>query len=68
MVHESLRNLRFDRRLLHRRGWVSPDEHERELAALADVSDKIAPPEEESEAEAEGDAASGQEAAEKAGA
>lgn len=58
MVHEPLRNLRLDRRLEHRRGWLSPEERERALAALADASDKIAPPEEEaepaSEATAEG--------------
>ena len=40
MVHDSNRNLRLDRRLLHRRGWIPPEELEKELAALPDVSDK----------------------------
>jgi hypothetical protein len=52
MVHESLRKLRLDRRLLHRRGWIGEEELTKELAALPDVSDKIAPPE-ESHAEVE---------------
>jgi hypothetical protein len=40
MVHDSIRNLRLDRRLLRRRGWISPEELERELAALPDVAEK----------------------------
>jgi len=40
MVHESMSNLRFDRRLLARRGWISPDELERVLQELPDVSAK----------------------------
>ena len=36
------RNLRFDRRLIERRGWGSPEELRRELESLPDVSDKIA--------------------------
>jgi len=45
MVHEHLKALRLDRRALRRRGWVSPDELARELAALPDVASKIAEPE-----------------------
>jgi hypothetical protein len=40
--------LRLDRRLLNRRGWITKAEREKELAALPDVSHKIAPPDEES--------------------
>ena len=35
--------LRLDKRLSERRGWISPDDLERELEALPDVSDKTAP-------------------------
>ncbi len=51
MVHKSLDNLRLDRRLENRRAWLSPQERERELAALPDVADKVAPPEEEAASE-----------------
>lgn len=47
MDQETMRNLRLDRRLLQRRGWVSPKELEEALEALPDVSGKIAPPAEE---------------------
>ena len=47
MVNESLRKLRLDRRLLGRRGWIDPEELDRELSALPDVSEKIAEAEEE---------------------
>jgi hypothetical protein len=40
MAHDSNRNLKFDRRLLRRRGWVDPKELEKELADLPDVSHK----------------------------
>jgi hypothetical protein len=53
MPHESLRHLRLDRRLRDRRGWISKDELEREIAALPDVSEKIAPAEETAPGEAE---------------
>jgi hypothetical protein len=43
MDRESMRRLRLDRRLIRRRGWVSEEELQRELAALPDVSHKIAP-------------------------
>jgi hypothetical protein len=52
VVHDSLRNLRLDRRLLNRRDWLSPEELQREFSALPDVSDKIAPPEPELEEQA----------------
>lgn len=40
MVHDSMRNLRLDKRLTRRRGWLPPDELEKELAALPDVGEK----------------------------
>lgn len=40
MVHESMRNLRFDKRLLRRRGWMPPEELEQEIAALPDAEAK----------------------------
>ena len=43
MIDPALRKLRLDRRLMDRRGWIAPQEMERELAALPDVSGKIAP-------------------------
>jgi hypothetical protein len=43
MDRESTGRLRLDRRLIRRRGWLSEKELERELAALPDVSHKIAP-------------------------
>lgn len=45
MDQETMRNLRLDRRLLRRPGWISPQELDAELAGLPDVSDKIAPAE-----------------------
>lgn len=51
MVHESLRNLRLDKRLLRRRGWLTPQELESELEQLPDVAAKaelVAPEEGES--------------------
>jgi hypothetical protein len=53
MDRESTRRLRLDRRLVRRRGWLSEEELERELAALPDVSHKIAPVGEESSAPSE---------------
>jgi hypothetical protein len=46
MIDDELRKLRLDRRLVERRGWISREEFERELAQLPDVSGKIAPVEE----------------------
>ncbi|MDJ0788937.1 MAG: hypothetical protein QNK05_19195 [Myxococcota bacterium] len=40
MVHESMKNLRLDRRLTRRRGWVDPADLASELDALPDVADK----------------------------
>lgn len=40
MNRDSVTRLRLDRRLLFRRGWLSPEERERELEALPDVSSK----------------------------
>jgi hypothetical protein len=41
MDREMISKLRLDRRLLRRRGWISPDDLERELEALPDASNKI---------------------------
>lgn len=40
MVHESMRNLRLDKRLLRRRGWIAPEELQKELDALPDGEPK----------------------------
>jgi hypothetical protein len=60
MLDEALRKLRVDRRLADRRGWIPKKELDRELAALPDVADKIAPPEEPAEAPAPGDGDAGE--------
>jgi hypothetical protein len=39
-VTEYDRNLRLDRRLIRRRGWIPEEELERELEALPDVAEK----------------------------
>ena len=49
MNREAMEKLRLDRRLINRRGWVSKAELEKNLEALPDVSDKIAPREDEEE-------------------
>jgi hypothetical protein len=54
MIDESLRKLRLDRRLADRPGWIAKEALEQELAALPDVSEKIAPPEEAPAAPPEG--------------
>lgn len=40
MVHDSMKNLRFDKRLLRRRGWISGEELARELESLPDAEPK----------------------------
>jgi hypothetical protein len=45
MLDDALRDLKFDRRMLERRGWTTRAEVERTLADLPDVADKAAPPE-----------------------
>lgn len=40
MQESSRKALRFDRRLVGRRGWTAPEELEKELAGLPDVADK----------------------------
>ena len=47
MNREAIEKLRLDKRLIHHRGWIPKAEREKLLEALPDVSDKIAPPEEE---------------------
>ena len=49
MAYDYTRNLKFDRRLLRRRGWVDPEELEKELADLPDVSHKALFPGEDEE-------------------
>lgn len=46
MDPKAIGNLRMDRRLLARRGWIDPEDLEKELASLPDASDKIADSEE----------------------
>jgi hypothetical protein len=48
MDQKTMQEFRLDRRLIRRRGWIGSEELTRSLEALPDVSDKIAPPEEES--------------------
>jgi hypothetical protein len=43
MDRESRERLRLDRRLIRRRGHLTPEELARELAALPDVAGKAAP-------------------------
>lgn len=43
MDRETISKLRLDKRLIHRRGWISSEDLERELEALPDSSSKIAP-------------------------
>ncbi len=52
MNRETTEKLRLDRRLMDRSGWLSKAEREKSLAALPDVSDKIAPPEDSGSADA----------------
>jgi hypothetical protein len=54
MLDDALRKLKLDRRLQGRRGWTTRSELREALAALPDVSAKIAPVEEPHEAPAGG--------------
>lgn len=56
MDRESMERLKLDRRLIRRRAWITPEELERQLAQLPDVTHKMAPP---AEGDASTDAASG---------
>jgi hypothetical protein len=49
MDYDHTRKLKFDRRLLRRRGWVDPEELEKELADLPDVSRKAQRPDRDEE-------------------
>jgi hypothetical protein len=51
MNREATEKLRLDRRLIHRRGWVSKAELTKELESLPDASHKIAPPEDQESTE-----------------
>ncbi len=44
---ESQKKLELDVRMMRRRDWMKPEELEKRLAALPDVSDKVAPIESE---------------------
>jgi hypothetical protein len=44
---KSLEQLKLDRRLIRRPNWISSKELQRELDALPDVADKVAPIEED---------------------
>jgi hypothetical protein len=46
MLDEALRDLRTDRRMLDRRGWITRQELAATLAGLPDAADKVAPQEE----------------------
>jgi len=46
MLDEALRDLRTDRRMLDRRGWITRQELATTLAELPDSADKVAPQEE----------------------
>lgn len=54
MVQDYTRNLKLDRRLLRRRGWIEPEELSKAISDLPDVSHKAAP-----QGEASGDAPEG---------
>ncbi len=45
--------MRLDRRLIRRRNWIPQKQLQRELDALPDVADKVAPIESENEAATE---------------
>jgi hypothetical protein len=54
MVHDSVRNLKFDRRLLRRRNWISQEELAKEIEKLPDAAPRAQvvsepPPSEEGE-------------------
>ena len=53
MDRKSLDRIRLDRRLIRRRNWIPANELSRELDALPDVTDKVAPAESENEATTE---------------
>jgi hypothetical protein len=53
MPHDSLRSHALDRRVIRRRGWITPAELERQLAGLPDLSDRVAEPEPEAEKRAD---------------
>jgi hypothetical protein len=52
MDQKAMQQFRLDRRLIRRRGWIGREELARAVEALPDVSDKIAPREEEEAPEA----------------
>lgn len=59
MDNESTARLKFDTRMVRRRGWVEPEELEQELASLPDVSDKVHQPDEDASSEPGGAPAAG---------
>jgi hypothetical protein len=63
MNRESLEKLRLDRRLIKRRGWMSPAELARSLDQLPDAAAKATTLGAEADARGEGDGAAGGESA-----
>lgn len=53
MLKDAIRNLKLDRRLVNRRGWIDASELEAEIERLSDASDKAATGEDESPPESE---------------
>jgi hypothetical protein len=58
MDQKAMQQFRLDRRLIPRRGWIGREELARALEALPDVSEKIAPREEETSEASGGEPAS----------
>jgi hypothetical protein len=52
MNRDSMKALRFDRRMLQRRGWISQEELEQQLSSLPDAADKVKAGEDEPSAPA----------------
>jgi len=48
MNRDSMKALRFDRRMLQRRGWITHEELEQQLSSLPDAANKVKAGEEES--------------------
>jgi hypothetical protein len=46
MLDDALRDLKLDRRMLERRGWITRQELAAAMTALPDSADKVAPQEE----------------------
>jgi hypothetical protein len=40
LVHDATTKFRLDRRLAQRRGWITPEQLEKEVSSLPDVAEK----------------------------